>query len=41
MGKSRMEWIVFKEWKKKKMEWNEEILFGCFKIKKWKGMEGT
>ena len=40
MGKSRMEWIVFKEWKKK-MEWNEEILFECFKIKKWKGMEGT
>ena len=41
MGKNRMEWIVFKEWqKKKKKEWNEVILFGCFKIKKWKEMRG-
>ena len=33
-----MEWNEFSR-KRNGMEWNLKILFGCYKIKEWKGME--
>ena len=35
---NRMEWNEFSR-ERNGMEWNLKILFGCYKIKEWKGME--
>ena len=35
---NRMEWNEFSR-EMNRMEWNLKILFGCYKIKEWNGME--
>ena len=35
---NRMEWNEFSR-ERNRMEWNLKILFGCYKIKEWNGME--